>query len=130
MSLQSLRELRLRRLRPAMVSLVTMDCPRPQWLWLRDDPALVWLPQRSDVRAHDLRPLTGLPVEALVDCVERRAVQVRAALEAVGATLVGIADKRVAQATEDHPWANRHPQWREGAQRLLLLRWVSICEVA
>jgi hypothetical protein len=47
-SLQTLRDMRLARLRPAAVTLVLRDCPKP-WPWLRDDPAVVWLPQRADV---------------------------------------------------------------------------------
>ena len=66
MSLQTLRDIRLQRLRPPQVELVTMSCPRPNWRWLLEDPAIVWLPAGSDVRAHDLRPLVGLPVTALV----------------------------------------------------------------
>ena len=129
MSLQSLRDLRLRGLRPAQASLVLMDCPKPTWRWLRDEPSLVWLSPRSDVRSHDLRPLTGLPVEALVDCIDRRGQQVKTALEQVGATLIGMADKHRAEVTDKHPWAGRHPEWQEGARRLLALRWVSICEM-
>ena len=34
MSLQTLRDIRLQRLRPPQVELVTMSCPRPNWRWL------------------------------------------------------------------------------------------------
>ena len=59
MSLETLRELRRSGLRPHAVTLVTKACPKPQWRWLADDPTRVYLPQASDVRSHDLRPLVG-----------------------------------------------------------------------
>ena len=116
MSLDTLRHMRLQRKRPASVKLVTRDCPR-NWVWLLDDPAIVWLPQRTDVRAHDLRPLVGLQVTALVDDVQRRVDQVTQAVADVGGVLVGIADDRSAIVTDDHPWANDMAaltdDWRE-----------------
>ena len=105
MSLETLRAARRARLRPAGVFLLTRECPRPQWRWLLDDPSCVWLPERSDVRAHDLRALTGLPVTALVDDLGAREVEVREAVASVGAVLAGIADGQRAVVTEHHPWA-------------------------
>ena len=104
MSLATLRDMRLARLRPAAVTLVLRDCPRP-WPWLRDDPAVVWLPQRADARSHDLRPLVGLPVTALVDDLERRRSEVGEAVAAVGGVLIGIADGERAEVLNAHPWA-------------------------
>ncbi len=117
MSLQTLRDMRLARLRPAAVTLVLRDCPKP-WPWLRDDPAVVWLPQRADVRSHDLRPLVGLPVTALVDDLDRRMSQVREAVAGVGGVLLGIADEDRALVTDQHPWAVigekfSDPNWRQ-----------------
>lgn len=118
MSLQTLRELRLMRKRPRQVDLVTMDCPRPDWRWLRDDPSMVWLPASTDVRAHDLRPLVGLPVLAMVDSLARRLDEVRQAVGAVGGLLLGVADGEHAWVADGHPdeamsaqFAD--PQWRE-----------------
>ncbi|HMM72839.1 MAG TPA: hypothetical protein PKC22_11595 [Rhodocyclaceae bacterium] len=105
MSLQTLRDIRLQRLRPPQVELVTMSCPRPNWRWLLEDPAIVWLPAGSDVRAHDLRPLVGLPVTALVDDLERRRSEVGEAVAAVGGVLIGIADGERAEVLDAHPWA-------------------------
>ena len=67
MSLETLRYLRLSGLRPRAVYLVTKACPKPQWRWLDDDPTRVYIPQATDVRAHDLRPLFGLPVTVILD---------------------------------------------------------------
>lgn len=116
MSIASLRELRLARLRPAGVKLVTLDCPRPRWRWLLDDPEIVWLPSRTDVRAHDLRPLIGLEVTAFVDSLDRRSAEVCEAVESAGGVLIGIADGEQAQVMDRHPWsryANSLEDWRE-----------------
>lgn len=116
MSIASLRELRLARLRPARVKLVTLDCPRPRWRWLLDDPEIVWLPSRTDVRAHDLRPLIGLEVTAFVDSLDRRSAEVCEAVESAGGVLIGIADGVQAQVMDRHPWsqyANSLGDWRE-----------------
>ena len=120
MSLETLRALRLARLRPPAVTLVLRDCPKP-WAWLRDDPSVVWLTPRADVRSHDLRPLVGLPVTALVDDFTRRAAEVRQAVADAGGVLVGIADGERAEATESHHWAQHRPDdWRELAAPVLL----------
>ena len=103
MSLETLRAARRARLRPAGVFLLTRECPRPQWRWLLDDPSCVWLPERSDVRAHDLRALTGLPVTALVDDLRRRREQVIEALREVNAKLIGICDGVDAEVIDEHP---------------------------
>ena len=118
MSLQTLRDIRLQRLRPPQVELVTMSCPRPNWRWLLEDPAIVWLPAGSDVRAHDLRPLVGLPVTALVDDLERRRSEVGEAVAAVGEQgpaahgQEGEADMGEGRAGEG---AERAQRWQEGA---------------
>ena len=120
MSLATLRDIRLIRKRPAAVLLVTLDCPR-KWSWLRDDPAIIWLPKQSDVRSHDLRPLTGLPVTALVDSVDKRDAEVREALGSVGAVLRGIADGQRAVVTDEHPWSKHaSAHWRDAAAAFML----------
>lgn len=123
MSLKSLRDLRMGGLRPAHVRLVTLDCPKP-WPWLRDDPSIVWLPPRCDVRSHDLRPLVGLPVDALVDNLDRRVKQVQEAVENAGGVLCGVADGGAALVTDRHPWKAHEgtlgSAWRDGAAHLLV----------
>lgn len=104
MSLETLRELRRSGLRPHAVTLVTKACPKPQWRWLADDPTRVYLPKASDVRSHDLRPLVGLKVVALVDSLDKRRAQVIEALTDVKAQLVGICDGADAECMTDHPW--------------------------
>lgn len=104
MSLQSLRSVRLAGLRPESVKLVLRDCPKPHWLWLRDDPAIVWVSERLDVRSLDLRPLVGLSVTALVDDLERRRAEVVEAVDSVGGVLVGMADGKRGEYLADHPW--------------------------
>ena len=92
MSLQSLRNLRLQRLRPTLgISLLTRACPWPHYDWYEQDPTKVWVPG-PDVRAYDLRALTGLKVTAFVESVALRREQVAAALEAVGAKYFAITD--------------------------------------
>lgn len=116
MSLSSLRDLRLSRMRPAGVTMITADCPRPHWKWLLDDPSLVWLSGRTDVRSHDLRPLVGLEVKAFVDDVRRRSAEVREAVAGAGGVLIGIADGESAEVTELHPWSRYESaleDWRE-----------------
>ena len=103
MSLETLRYLRLSGLRPRAVYLVTKACPKPHWRWLLEDPARVYLPQEADVRAHDLRPLVGLPVTALVDDLRRRREQVIEALREVNAKLIGICDGVDAEVIDEHP---------------------------
>lgn len=103
MSLETLRSVRRQRLRPEGVFLVLRDCPRP-WPWLLDDPAIVWLSPRQDVRAHDLRPLVGLPVTALVDSLTKRRAEVIEAVGQAGGHLVGIADNREGEFLHDHAW--------------------------
>ena len=124
MSLIALRDMRLRGMRPAAVALVTRDCPKP-WPWLHDDPAIVWLPQRADVRAHDLRPLVGLSVTALVDDVKRRTEEVMQAVQDARGVLVGIADGQRAIVLDAHPWsplAQYDDEWRDLAGRELTVR--------
>ena len=104
MSLETLRELRRAGLRPRAVTLVTKACPKPQWRWLADDPSRVYLPQASDVRSHDLRPLVGLKVVALVDSLDKRRAQVIEAMADVKAVLLGICDGSAAECIADHPW--------------------------
>ena len=104
MSLETLRELRRSGLRPHAVTLVTKACPKPQWRWLADDPTRVYLPQASDVRSHDLRPLVGLKVTALVDDLGKRRAQIVEAMADVKAVLIGICDGSVAECIADHPW--------------------------
>lgn len=116
MSLETLRYLRLSGLRPRAVYLVTKACPKPHWRWLLEDPARVYLPQEADVRAHDLRPLIGLPVTVLVDDLAKRREQVMEALASVSATLVGICDGATAECASDHPWPTE-------AERALLSDW-------
>lgn len=113
MSLESLRNLRRSGKKPLRVSLVTMECPRPTWLWLRDDPTIVWIPRSHDVRAHDLRALVGTEVVAMVDSLSKRRNEIAAAMDEVGATLAGIADQEVAE------WCLPHP-YPELAEMLLL----------
>lgn len=125
MSLQSLRTLRLQRLRPARVSLVLRDCPQPRWKWLLDDPAIVWLSPLSDARAHDLRPLVGLQVAALVDDLGRRADEVRQAVIGAGGLLIGMADGERAIVADEHPWSPLSmygDEWRSMAADELLDR--------
>ena len=116
MSLETLRYLRLSGLRPRAVYLVTKACPKPHWRWLDDDPTRVYLPQATDVRAHDLRPLFGLPVTVLVDDLAKRREQVMEALASVNATLVGICDGVTAECESDHPWPTE-------AEKALLSDW-------
>lgn len=107
MSLQSLRALRLEGMRPRSAYLLTMDCPKP-WPWLRDDPSLVWVSPRADVRSHDLRPLVGMPVVALVDSLRARKAEVIEAVESAGGVLAGIAGSDGAESYEyperGEPW--------------------------
>ena len=107
MSLQSLRAMRLDRLRPRSAYLLTMDCPSP-WAWLRDDPSLVWVSPRTDVRSHDLRPLVGMPVVALVDSLATRRDEVTEAVEAAGGVLTGIAG---ADGAESYEYPDRGDPW-------------------
>lgn len=104
MSLRSLRSVRLAGLRPESVALVLRECPKPHWLWLRDDPAIVWVSQRLDVRSLDLRPLVGLSVTAFVDDLKRRRAEITEAVDAVGGVLVGMADGERGEYLLEHPW--------------------------
>ena len=110
MSLQSLRAMRLERQRPRSAYLLTMDCPHPEWSWLKDDPSLIWLSPRADVRSHDLRPLVGMPVVALVDSLAARRQQVTEAIEAAGGVLAGIAG---ADGAESYEFPDRKDPWPE-----------------
>ena len=81
----------------------------PTWLWLRDDPTIVWIPRSHDVRAHDLRALVGTEVVAMVDSLSKRRNEIAAAMDEVGATLAGIADQEVAEWCLPHPYRG----WRK-----------------
>ena len=116
MSLETLRELRRAGLRPHAVTLVTKACPKPQWRWLADDPSRVYLPQETDVRSHDLRPLVGLKVTALVDDLGKRRAQIVEAMADVKAVLIGICDGSDAECIADHPWPSE-------AEKVLFSDW-------
>ena len=124
MSLETLRALRRERLRPAEVYMVTRECPRSDWRWLRDDPQAIWLSPRKDMRAYDLRPIVGLPVTALVGNLERERVAVAGAVADAGGVLVGVADAFNAEVTDAHPWAKYAdllgPGWRAQVAPVLL----------
>lgn len=122
MSLQSLREQRLSGKRPAKVALVLRDCPKPNWLWLRDDPAIVWLSPRADVRSHDLRPLVGIQVAAMLDSLGNRLSQVREAVLSAGGVLLGAADGRESAIEDAHPWSSiGDGSWRARAGAVMVL---------
>ena len=53
---------------------------------------------------HDLRPLVGLKVVALVDSLDKRREQVIEALSEAKAQLVGMCDGTNAECMTEHPW--------------------------
>lgn len=130
MSLQSLRETRLRGLCPPEVFVVQRACPRPDWRWLRDDVQVVWMSPRRDVRAYDLRPLVGLSVVALVERLAEGLTTVAPAVKRAGGKLVGMADGADARVWRRHPWARRlhelaGDEWAELIKPVLRSDWMT-----
>lgn len=126
MSLQALQSLRRDGLRPSHVSVVAWECPVDRWAWWREDPAIVWLPARQDLRAHDLRALVGINVDVFVDDIDSRRDQVKAAIYRSGAKLAGVTDGRAAFVSKRHEWAahaDASPWWEEAAKAWLLSQW-------